>query len=78
VKINGALAMESKEERTHHIRVSNNDISCGGRIFLSGIGVFSIHASNIDISQTIFTTCIIQVFYVAGYGDILKVHPSIM
>jgi len=51
VKLNGATAKEPKSERTHHVRVSDNDIGFGGRVFLAGIGVISLHANHIHIAH---------------------------
>lgn len=51
VKINGATASEPREERTHHITVCNNLICEGGRQFLAGIGVLSMHANHVRIAH---------------------------
>lgn len=51
VKINGATASEPREERTHHITVCDNLICEGGRQFLAGIGVLSMHANHVRIAH---------------------------
>ena len=49
IKLNGATATQPREERTQYITIADNDISQGGQVFLSGIGVASLHASHIRI-----------------------------
>ncbi|MBQ2955203.1 MAG: right-handed parallel beta-helix repeat-containing protein [Clostridia bacterium] len=51
VKLNGATATEPREERTQYITVADNDIGLGGRVFLAGIGVISLHANHIRIAH---------------------------
>lgn len=49
IKLNGATADQPKAERTQYVTIADNDIGMGGRVFLSGIGVASLHASHIRI-----------------------------
>lgn len=49
VKLNGAHADQPREERTQYVTVADNDIGLGGRVFLNGIGVISLHANHIRI-----------------------------
>ena len=51
VKLNGATAADPREERTHHVVIADNDIGFGGRVFLAGVGVASLHASHVTIAH---------------------------
>jgi len=51
VKLNGATAEQSREERTQYVTIADNDIGLGGRVFLAGIGVISLHANHIRIAH---------------------------
>ena len=52
VKINGAAAGEECPAReTHHHRVTDNEISGGGRVFHSAVGVLSMHAHDVEIAH---------------------------
>lgn len=52
VKINGASACDRKEEReTGEIRITDNEISQGGRVFHSAVGVLSMHAFRMLIAH---------------------------
>ncbi len=53
VKINGSDADGALEDRTHHVRVCDNLITEGGRQFLAGIGVLSMHAHHIHIAHNL-------------------------
>ena len=52
VKINGASAAEKSPQReTHHVCVSDNEISQCGRIFHSAVGVLSMNAHHVQIAH---------------------------
>jgi hypothetical protein len=52
VKLNGASAREDCAAReTHHHRVTDNEISEGGRVFHSAVGVLSMNAHDVEISH---------------------------
>ena len=51
VKINGSDANGPLEARTHHVSVCDNRICEGGRQFLAGIGVLSMHAHHVTIAH---------------------------
>ena len=53
VKINGTDAKGAVAGRTHHIRVCDNLITEGGRQFLAGIGVISMHAHHVTIAHNV-------------------------
>lgn len=39
------------EEQSHHVLITDNEICFGGRVFLSGIGVASLHAHHVTIAH---------------------------
>ncbi|MCC6580148.1 MAG: right-handed parallel beta-helix repeat-containing protein [Phycisphaeraceae bacterium] len=49
IRINGASAEDPQHRVTGHVRISDNHISAGGRVFHSAIGVLSMNAHHVHV-----------------------------
>ena len=81
VKINGASAREKAPQReTHHVTVSDSEISQLGLIFHSAVGVLSMNAHHVAISHNhIHHTCYsgVSCGWSWGYGESASHHNTI-